>query len=112
VISVKTLNALKVKRARNSNVLRQMKLDKDATVSNWMKVRKLLRESKLKRILSSGFTEASTDDEYSHPTNMECDQTSEVAVEDVMQNESHQKINAFDFVPIDYLPDFSRLITA
>ena len=64
-----------------------MKLDKHATESNWMKVRKLLRESKLKTALSTGSAEASTDDEYSHPTNIECDQTSEVAVEEMIQQD-------------------------
>ena len=64
--------SMKSLKLRKSLPSREMRLVKNCTESNWMKVRILLRQSKLKRDLCSyPGSDASTDDEYSHATNIE-----------------------------------------
>jgi hypothetical protein len=64
--------SMKTLKLRKSLASREMRLVKKCTESNWMKVRSLLRQSKLKRDLCSyPGSDASTDDEYSHATNIE-----------------------------------------
>lgn len=82
-----------------------------STESNWMRVRKLLRERKLKMELStaSSSADASTEDEYSHAPDLENElQTTQPEVQQPADNNEKR----LTFVPIDYLPDFSRLVTA
>ena len=63
---------MKSLKLRKSLTSREMRLVKKCTESNWMKVRILLRQSKLKRDLCSyPASDASTEDEYSHATNIE-----------------------------------------
>ena len=82
-----------------------------------MKVRILLRQSKLKRDLCSyAGSDASTEDEYSHATNIENEHgTLQTVAEESANHQSaadSQNSEQVNFVPIDYLPDFSRLVTA
>lgn len=109
-LSVKTL------KLRKSLATREMRLVKNCTESNWMKVRSLLRQSKLKRDLCSyPGSDASTDEEYSHATNIENEHGNmQPGAQDSAKHHraANQKSEQVNFVPIDYLPDFSRLVTA
>jgi hypothetical protein len=109
--------SMKSLKLRKSLPSREMRLVKNCTESNWMKVRILLRQSKLKRDLCSyPGSDASTEDEYSHATNIENEHGTLQRVAEESPNHqsapSNKNSEQVNFVPIDYLPDFSRLVTA